>query len=134
MRTQSLIPALLAGTLFLVPGLAHAECSAPSGVCVRAGSGVGWKAGEDLSDKQRAKEARKNRKRDPVRVAVMLDGGRGSVFVDGVWMGVAPVQGLELLPGRHDVQVRDGTRVLAAGVLTVPKDPGGEIQLEVHHP
>jgi hypothetical protein len=131
-RTAALI--LFTAVAWGSPGIAHAECNAPSGVCVRAGSGVGWKAGEDLSDKQRAREARKNRRRDPVRFSLTLDSGRGSVFVDGVWVGVAPVQGLELLPGKHDVQVRDGTIVLAAGVLTVPKDPGGEVQLEVHHP
>ena len=134
MRVPTWSLVLLVAALWGTPDLAHAECTAPSGVCVRAGSGVGWKAGEDLTDKQRAKEARKNKKRDPVRVSVSLDNGRGSVFVDGVWAGAAPVQGLELLPGKHDVQVRDGTMVLAAGVLAIPKDAGGEVQLEVHHP
>lgn len=134
MRVPTWSLLFLVAALWGTPDLAYAQCDAPSGVCVRAGSGVGWKAGENLNDKQRAKEARKNRKRDPVAVSVLLDGGRGSVFVDGVWAGVAPVEGLELLPGKHDVQVRDGTLVLAAGVLTIPKDPGGEVQLEVHHP
>ncbi len=133
MSAKSLLPALALACLMAAPNLAQAECNAPSGVCVRSGEGVGWKAGETMSDKQRAKEARKNRKRSPVIVYVNIDGGRGSVFIDGIWVGTAPVRALELKPGRHDMQVRDGAQVLAAGVVVIPKDPGGDVELEVQH-
>jgi hypothetical protein len=133
MKIRMLLPAALGLALCLEPSIAKAECTAPSGVCVRSGDGVGWKAGESLSDKQRAKEARKNKKRDPVIFYLSVDGGRGSVFIDGVWIGAAPVQAFELKPGNHDLQVRDGSLVLAAGVLVVPRDPGGDVELEVAH-
>jgi hypothetical protein len=115
------------------PANARAECAAPSGVCVRSGQGVGWKAGESLSAKQRAKEAKANAKKAPVVFYLSIHGGRGSVFIDGEWVGTAPVRALELRPGQHDVQVRDGPVVLAAGVLVVPKDPGGDVELEVQY-
>ena len=125
---------LLAGLMFaLAPESALADCTAPSGVCVRSGEGVGWKAGEKLSNKQRAKEARKNRKRSPVVFYLTITGGRGSVFIDGEWVGSAPIEALELKPGKHDVQVRDGANVLAAGVLVVPKNPGANVEVEVQH-
>lgn len=133
MSLRMLIPTALGLALCLEPAVAHADCTAPSGVCVRSGDGVGWKAGETLSDKQRAKEARKNRKRDPVIFYLTISGGRGSVFIDGVWAGTAPIQALELKPGKHDVQVRDGSTVLAAGVLLVPRQPNGDVELEVAH-
>lgn len=133
---SSIVLSVLAGLAALVvaPDTALAECTAPSGVCVRGGQRVAFQAGETLNDKQRSREAKKNRRLHPIVLHVVLDEGRGSVFIDGVWVGTAPLRGLELAPGKHDLQVRDGTLVLAAGVLDLPRDPGSDVELEVRHP
>ncbi|MGB1277666.1 MAG: hypothetical protein ACPG77_18120 [Nannocystaceae bacterium] len=73
-----------------------------------------------MSAGQVKKERRKNRKRKASQVSFTID-GRGSVFVDGIYRGTAPVKELDLKPGKHDVQVRDGKDVLAEGVLTIPR-------------
>lgn len=90
-------------------------------LCVTSGDGAKWKAGSSMSAGQVKKERRKNRKRKASQVSFTIDDGRGSVFVDGIYRGTAPVKELELKPGKHDVQVRDGKDVLAEGVLTIPR-------------
>ena len=76
-----------------------------------------------LDDKARAKQAKKLAK-SKVRVVVSLavEGGRASVFVDGRWIDLAPIDGLELTPGRHEIEVRDRDVVLARGVLDLSEN------------
>lgn len=86
-------------------------------LCVIEGKGS-FDRGASFDDKARAKEAKKVAKsKVRVRLSITIDGGRGSVFVDGRWIDLAPVTDLELTPGRHDIEVRDRDVVLARGVL-----------------
>jgi hypothetical protein len=110
----------------LAPLPVAAECH-PNGVCIEGGK---WLSGESLEQKARDKEAKKNKKRPDATLNVTIEGGRGSVFVDGTWVDQAPVSGFVLKPGRHDVQIRDGRRVLAIGVLEIPAS-GGTVELKV---
>jgi len=105
------------GTL-AAPGTAHA-CD--DSLCVTSGDGAKWKAGSSMSASQVKKERRKNRKRKTSQVTFRIDDGRGSVFIDGLYRGTAPIKEVELKPGKHDIQVRDGKDVLAEGVLTIPR-------------
>jgi alkylation response protein AidB-like acyl-CoA dehydrogenase len=50
------------------------------------------------------------------------NGGRGSVFVDGVFIAIAPALYVPIKPGKHDIEIRDGERVRARGVLTIPNN------------
>jgi hypothetical protein len=78
-------------------------------------------------------KARKARgKGAPGTWTVELDGGRASVFLDGRWVGEAPLRSAPIPAGSHDLEVRDGARVLARGELVVPK--GATIDLVIHHP
>jgi hypothetical protein len=96
-------------------------------VCV---SGARWASGEQLDDKAREREAKRNRKNNDATLTVELAGGRGSVFLDGVWIALAPINYVPIKPGKHDLEVRDGTRVLARGVLEVDKK-GGDVTVRV---
>ncbi len=77
-----------------------------------------WKPDGSLSRKARRKEAKNNRKRGDVELRVLVHEGRGSVFVDGRYL---PPAGLPVKPGRHELEVRDGSTVITVGVLTVPR-------------
>ncbi len=44
------------------------------------------------------------------------------MFVNGRFVGTAPVSGVEVPSGKNDIHVRDGATVLATGLLDVPKD------------
>jgi hypothetical protein len=91
-----------------------------------------WKPDAHLSRKQRKAEAKRNRKRKDVTVRVMLDGGRGSVFVDGRYLASeGPHAERALRPGKHEVEVRDGDTILCVGVLTIPRK-ATELTLVVH--
>ena len=54
------------------------------------------------------------------------------MFIDGRFAGVAPLSGVELGPGKHDVQVRDGSKILVEGVLNIPK--GASVKATVKYP
>jgi hypothetical protein len=101
-------------------------CNDASGVCVAGGAGK-WEADASLS----AKQIKAKRKGASCKVSFAIDGGRGSVFVDGRYAGTAPNTSMSLTPGKHDIQIRDGQKILAEGVLTVPK--GGALQVTVRH-
>lgn len=81
-----------------------------------------WKPDAHLSNKQRKAEAKRNRKRKPVTLRVQVEGGRGSVFVDGRYLATeGPHAERELVPGKHEIEVRDGDTVVCVGVLTIPR-------------
>ncbi len=107
---------------------ANAACD-EQGTCVEGGT---WTANASLSDKARRKIAKKNRKKGDIDLTVSIEGGRGSVFVDGVWISSAPLEGHGIKPGRHDIQVRDGKAVLAQGVLMVRRKSSG-VTITVPH-
>lgn len=52
------------------------------------------------------------------------------MFLDGVWIAVAPINYVPLKPGKHDLEIRDGERVLARGVLEIGKK-GGDVTIRV---
>jgi len=108
-------------------GLAAAEVCDEQGVCVE---GAGWASGQTLDDKARAREATRNRKGKHATLTVELGGGRASVFLDGVWVAPAPINYVPLKPGKHDLEIRDGQRVLARGVLEIGKQ-GGDVTVKI---
>ena len=128
LRTFAARPALALALALgaAAPARAAGSCSDASGVCL-SDDKAKWEADASLS----AKQLKAKRKGPACKVAFEIDGGRGSVFVDGRYAGTAPDASLSLLPGKHDVQVRDGQKILAEGVLTVPK--GGSLQVTVRH-
>jgi hypothetical protein len=96
-----------------------------SAVCVYADSPSqdDWKPDARLSRKQRQKDAKANRKRGDVTLDVEVVDGRGSVFIDGRYLAAdGPHQQRAIKPGKHEIEVRDGERVIAVGVLTVARD------------
>ena len=111
----------------LTPTRAHAAEECGPHACV---SGASWMSGAQLDDSARAREAKRNRKRKDAQLSVQLNSGRGSVFVDGVWIAPVPALYVPVKPGKHDLEVRDGERVLARGVLSIPKK-GGEVSVRV---
>jgi hypothetical protein len=123
-RHHTALPTLLGLTLSLavvlapVPSEAAEVCDEQ--VCV---DGASWTSDAQLDDKARAREAKRNRKGKDSTLTVELTQGRGSVFVDGVWIAPAPINFVPIKPGKHDLEIRDGERVLARGVLEVGKKP-----------
>ncbi|NVB37163.1 hypothetical protein G6O69_04925 [Pseudenhygromyxa sp. WMMC2535] len=87
-----------------------------------------WQADGRMSRGKRRKDAKKNRKRKTVDLSFVVHDHRASVFVDGRYW---PSAGLEIKPGRHEVEVRDGETSLALGVLTVPRNLDS-LSVEVH--
>ena len=123
--------ALAAGVALGVasPGASAAAafaCDDASGLCVDSG-GASWEADKKTTSKDRKKRSSKS----PGSLSLSIDGGRGSVFVNGRYVGTAPVSGVELPSGKNDLQVRDGADVLATGVLDVPK--GASVSVTVRH-
>ncbi len=132
-RTIRLVAAFGLGLLLAAPpAIAHADCEG-SGACVEGHAKVKWEEGKTLSDKSRQKNAKKYRKKKDVSLAVTLQGGRGSLFIDGVWVGAAPFGTVQIKPGKHDLQIRDGDTVITEGVITVPTK-ASELTLKIAHP
>jgi hypothetical protein len=104
------------------PAKAAEECGPTA--CV---TGAGWSTDTQLDDAERKKEAKKNKKRKNAQLTVQINGGRGSVFVDGVFVAIAPALYVPIKPGKHDIEIRDGERVRARGVLTIPNNAGDVI-------
>jgi hypothetical protein len=104
-----------------------AEVCDEQGVCI---DGADWESGEQLDDKARAKERKKHAKRKDANLSVEVRQGRGSVFIDGVWIAVAPVSYMPIKPGKHDIEIRDGETLLARGIIDIPKT-GGDITFTI---
>jgi hypothetical protein len=124
---RSLLACSILALVSLTSTPANAAEVCAEGVCV---AGAEWTNGEQLDDKARAREAKRNRKGKDATLTVELTGGRGSVFLDGVWIAVAPINYVPLKPGKHDLEIRDGERVLARGVLEIGKK-GGDVIVRV---
>lgn len=121
------LPLLLVFVL-IAPGSADAaEICDEQGVCI---DGATWTSGDQLDDKARAKERKKNAKRKNANLTVQLRQGRGSVFVDGVWIALAPVSYMPIKPGKHDIEIRDGETLLARGIIDIPKT-GGDVTVTI---
>jgi hypothetical protein len=118
---------LVLACILLAPASAHAAEECGPNACI---SGASWASGEQLDDRDRDREAKRNRKSKDAQLSVELANGRGSVFVDGVWIAPVPALYVPIKPGKHDLEVRDGERVLVRGVLTIPKK-GGEVSVRV---
>lgn len=115
----------------LVPAAVSANgfaCADPSNLCLAPTGGAKWEANTQTS----AKDKKKRSEKAPGSLSLTIEGGRGSLFVNGRYAGTAPLSGISIASGRNDVQVRDGATVLSSGVLTVPK--GGSLDITVAHP
>lgn len=137
-RRVPLVPSLALGLCLglSMPALAaeneDESCGEDASLCVEAGKAE-WTADEKLSGKAMRRDRKRNRKRTPIAMSVSIEGGRGSVFIDGRWAGEAPLGEYELKPGRHDVQVRDGETVLSEGILKISRKSDA-IEITVRHP
>ncbi len=133
-RMSTLTLALALGASFglaFVPASVSANsfaCADPSNLCLSPGGGGKWEAGAQAS----AKDKKKRSDKSGGSISVTVEGGRGSLFVNGRYAGTAPLSGISLPSGRNDIQVRDGSSVLSQGVMTVPK--GGSLSVTVRHP
>lgn len=101
-------------------------CDDDSGLCVDSG-GASWAPDKKTTSKERKKRSSKT----AGSLSLTIDGGRGSVFLNGRYVGTAPVNDVEIPSGKNDLQVRDGADVLATGVLDVPK--GASVSITVRH-
>ena len=125
MRQWLAIPIFTVIALSSTPASAAEVCD--QNVCV---SGAAWSSGQQLDDGAREREAKRNRKGKDATLTVEIIGGRGSVFVDGVWIAIAPINYVPIKPGKHDLEIRDGKQVLARGVLEVDKK-GGDVTIRI---
>lgn len=118
----ALSTAMLVSTFWAAPGT-DIDCGAK--VCVYGSDPTSqddWKPDARLSRKQRQKDAKANRKRSDVTLDVDVVGGRGSVFIDGRYLAVSGAFDRRALkPGKHEIEVRDGERTIAVGVLTIAR-------------
>lgn len=100
------------------PAQAFEECPEDQAVCLEPLKGARFQA-----DKQStAKERKKRSKKYAGTLSLTVEGGRGSLFINGRYAGTAPLDGIEIPAGKNDIQVRDGATVIASGVLTVPRE------------
>jgi hypothetical protein len=127
MQFLRILPAFALLAALAAPTPADAACSDPSNLCVEP-KAAKWEPDASLS----AKQLKAKRKGANGTFSLKIEEGRGSVFVDGRFAGVAPLSSLELGPGKHDIQVRDGSKILAEGIITIPK--GATVKATVRHP
>ncbi len=102
------------------------ECLEEGNLCVE--SGGKWQADRRSNSKDRKRRSKKS----AGTLTIRIEGGRGSVFVNGRYAGTAPLEGIEIPSGNNDLQIRDGSEVLATGLLTVPKE--SDVIAVVRHP
>ena len=116
------IPFVFAGVLaFAVaaPSVTEASrmaCEDDSGLCLEPLKGARW-----MPDKSTTRKQRKKQKSKRAGTISMEVDGRGSLFINGRYAGTSPLSGAKIPAGPNDIQVRDGARVLAEGILVVPK-------------
>jgi hypothetical protein len=127
---QILAGLLLAGGLLVPTHTATAaafECTHESNFCLDPANGAAFESDARSSSNDRGK-----RRKGGETLSISIEGGRGSVFINGRYAGTAPLDGVALPSGKNDIQIRDGAEVLAQGLLTVPK--GGRLSATVRHP
>lgn len=120
---------LALGGMLVAPTTADAaafECLDESNLCIEG-------SGRFQADRRsNSKDRKKRSKRSAGTLTIRIEGGRGSVFINGRYAGTAPLEGVEVPSGNNDLQIRDGADVLATGLLTVPRD--GDVVAVVRHP
>ncbi|MEM6994100.1 MAG: hypothetical protein AAF721_26540 [Myxococcota bacterium] len=117
MKKLSIVFVAALGLSVANTGEAHSmACADDSGLCVDGG-GAKWQSDKSASKKQRKKRSAKR----GGTISMEVDGGRGSLFINGRYAGTAPLSGAKIPAGANDIQVRDGAKVLAKGLLTVPR-------------
>ena len=115
------------GLIAPAPALANFGCDDEGGLCIDGNNGAKWASERTTSAKERGKQSTKT----AGTLSVSIDGGRGSLFINGRYAGTAPLDRVSIPSGANDRQVRDGGQILASGVLTVPKS--GDVSVTVRH-
>jgi hypothetical protein len=106
---------------------ASMACDDVSNLCVDSG-GAKYIADTTVAPKDKKKRIDKAGS----SLSMQVDGGRGSLFVNGRYAGTAPLSSIPIPAGPNDIQVRDGAAVISSGVLWVPKSAA--ISVTVRHP
>lgn len=130
-RWRAALGVLVAVMAMPVPHTASAatfECTDESNLCLEPTDGARWQPEEVTTKKDRARRSTKY----AGQISLTIEGGRGSLFINGRYAGTAPLRGAEIPAGRNDIQVRDGAEILSLGVLTVPRE--GDLSITVRHP
>lgn len=96
------------------------ECS--NGVCVDNGK---WEPDQVSTSKDRQK-----RRKNAAKLDLTISSGRGSAFVNGRYVGTAPLSGVKIASGPNDIEIRNGSEVLARGLLWVKPDETASMTLE----
>lgn len=120
--------ALATAFVVLLPAQAEAACDHPSNLCLKRVKGSRWAPGETTTPKERSRRMEEN----GGTLTLTVENGRGSVFINGRYLGTAPLDGIEIPRGKNDLEVRDGKQVLAKGVLVVSR--GNDLEITVNHP
>lgn len=115
------------------PATSHAEepCN-PDLLCALSGT-VSFSPEKTLSSRTLRYDRKKYRRKKKVPVSFIVDQGRASVFIDGVYEGTTPTDPIPLRPGRHEVQLRDRDTVVTQGVIRV-STKSKEALMKVRHP
>jgi hypothetical protein len=104
------------------------QCEDNSNLCLEPTDGANWEPDASSTIENRRKRSKAN----AGTISMTIEGGRGSLFVNGRYAGTAPLDSVEILAGKNDIQVRDGEYVLTKGLLTVPG--GASVTVTVRHP
>jgi hypothetical protein len=104
------------------------ECDEEGNLCFEQIKGSRWFYQAKTNSKMRKKRSSK----PDAKLSLTIEGGRGSVFLNGKYIGTAPLDEVDVTSGPNDLHVRDGSEVLTWGILTLPKD--GTVVATVKHP
>ena len=127
MRKISFIFAGVLAIALAAPTVTEASrmaCEDDSGLCLESLKGARWVPGKSTTRKQRKKQSNKR----AGTISMEVD-GRGSLFINGRYAGTSPLSGAKIPGGPNDIQIRDGARVLAEGILVVPRN--GDVSITV---
>lgn len=126
-----LAPALALSFALVLPSGPAAACEDESRLCVDSDNAK-WEPDGTISKSARKRERKKNKKKPPSTLELTVKDGRASVFLDGRFLSTAPIEGYEITPGKHDIQIRDGDIILAEGVIKIPSKT--TVKITVQHP
>jgi len=119
---------LVAALSVAAPAAAEDRCTDDGTVCWTRARGAAFVPGKRTTRRDRRRRGR----RSPGTLSVNIVGGRGSVFLNGRYVGTAPLSAVTVPNGRNEIEIRDGMVVLASGRLSMPS--GGVITLTVRAP